>query len=55
MMTNGASNGTHHAAAATAAQKVVIVSGSTEILELLDETRSQIGVRYPGDDDDLSG
>jgi predicted dehydrogenase len=25
------------------------------ILELLDETRSQIGVRYPGDDDDLSG
>ena len=36
MMTNGASNGTHHAAAATAAQKVVIVSGSTEILELLE-------------------
>ncbi|GAA1145119.1 Gfo/Idh/MocA family oxidoreductase [Kribbella jejuensis] len=30
-------------------------AGTLEILELLDETRSQIGVRYPGDDDDLSG
>ena len=26
-----------------------------EVLELLDETRSQIGVRYPGDDEDLGG
>jgi predicted dehydrogenase len=30
-------------------------AATLEILELLDETRSQIGVRYPGDDDDLSG
>jgi predicted dehydrogenase len=30
-------------------------AGTLEILDLLDETRSQIGVRYPGDDDDLSG
>jgi predicted dehydrogenase len=30
-------------------------AGTLDILELLDETRSQIGVRYPGDDDDLSG
>jgi predicted dehydrogenase len=30
-------------------------AGTLEILELLDETRSQIGVHYPGDDDDLSG
>ncbi|MFF1818270.1 Gfo/Idh/MocA family protein [Kribbella sp. NPDC058245] len=30
-------------------------TGTLEILELLDETRSQIGVRYPGDDDDLTG
>jgi predicted dehydrogenase len=30
-------------------------AATVEILELLDETRSQIGVRYPGDDDDLSG
>jgi predicted dehydrogenase len=30
-------------------------AGTLEILELLDETRSQIGVRYPGDDDDLTG
>jgi predicted dehydrogenase len=30
-------------------------AATVEILELLDETRSQIGVHYPGDDDDLSG
>jgi predicted dehydrogenase len=30
-------------------------AGTLDILDLLDETRSQIGVRYPGDDDDLSG
>ncbi|HET6987175.1 MAG TPA: Gfo/Idh/MocA family oxidoreductase [Kribbella sp.] len=30
-------------------------AATLEILELLDETRSQIGVRYPGDDDYLSG
>ncbi|WP_427885313.1 Gfo/Idh/MocA family protein [Kribbella sp. GL6] len=30
-------------------------AATLEILDLLDETRSQIGVRYPGDDDDLSG
>jgi len=30
-------------------------AATLEILELLDETRSQLGVRYPGDDDDLSG
>ena len=30
-------------------------AATIEILDLLDETRSQIGVHYPGDDDDLSG
>lgn len=30
-------------------------AATLEILDLLDETRRQIGVRYPGDDDDLSG
>jgi hypothetical protein len=30
-------------------------AATLDILDLLDETRSQIGVRYPGDDDDLSG
>ncbi|MFF0345086.1 Gfo/Idh/MocA family protein [Kribbella sp. NPDC004875] len=30
-------------------------AATLEILDLLDETRSQIGVSYPGDDDDLSG
>jgi PleD family two-component response regulator len=35
MMTNG-TTGTHHPATATATQKVVIVNGSSEILELLE-------------------
>lgn len=30
-------------------------AATLEILELLDETRNQIGLHYPGDDDDLSG
>ena len=30
-------------------------AGTIEILELLDETRRQIGVSYPGDDEDLGG
>ncbi|TDO36355.1 putative dehydrogenase [Kribbella sp. VKM Ac-2527] len=30
-------------------------AATIEILELLDETRRQIGVRYPGDDEDLGG
>jgi predicted dehydrogenase len=30
-------------------------AATIEILDLLDETRRQIGVRYPGDDEDLGG
>ena len=30
-------------------------AATVEVLELLDETRRQIGVRYPGDDEDLGG
>ncbi|WP_433165986.1 Gfo/Idh/MocA family protein [Kribbella sp. CA-247076] len=30
-------------------------AGTIDVLELLDETRRQIGVRYPGDDEDLGG
>ncbi|MEU4197044.1 Gfo/Idh/MocA family oxidoreductase [Kribbella sp. NPDC026611] len=30
-------------------------AATLEILDLLDATRAQLGVRYPGDDDDLSG